>query len=497
MLIALAVFAALSLLAAVFSRGFLEADACTHYVYARFALHEHHYLTDVWGRPFCTAIYAMPAAMGGRLGVRVMSLALALATAVVTSRIARGQGYRRPVLALIFLLAQPILFLHSFSELTELPFAFLLALAFWAYQKRQWWALALLAGLMPTARPEGFGFVIMAAAALLLHRRWWWWSVLLAPLALWSFAGWVQSDMPQPWPTKILLWLPDHWPYAAESMYERGWLTHFLFTLPAVVGPFAFPAIFLGVWSSLHMRSNEPSIGWLRLFGSDHRLRCQWLIAVIPWMILVGHSLLYWRGKMASNGELRYMLVVSPFWALLAAAGWEWAFDRCQWPGAVAWAGGAALAPIVFNVVYRVVPIALKDDWGGAAPGAPRPRPPPPPRDYPLVMASHPGIYYFLDISPSDNSRTAYRDKRTIASAPPGILLIWDSTYGLYNSDSEMSIGVKDLLKAGWKPIRTFTDKSNQPADVSLINRLAAKVEDNKAATWYAFVSPRKRDGRP
>ena len=59
--IATAIFAALSLWMAAASPGFLEADACTHYQYARFALGETHYLVNVWGRPFVTALYAIPA----------------------------------------------------------------------------------------------------------------------------------------------------------------------------------------------------------------------------------------------------------------------------------------------------------------------------------------------------------------------------------------------------------------------------------------------------
>src|ERR1051325_3030413 len=204
-LIAMGMFAGLSLSAAVASRAFQEADACTHYLYARFALraNQHFLLTDVWGRPFCTAIYSIPALIGGRLGVRAMSMMLALSIAMISMRIAQKQGYRRPVLALIFVLAQPVLFLHSFSELTELPFAFLVALGFWAYQSKQWLAMALLAGLMPTARPEGFGFLLLGAAALLLHRKWFWLPVLMLPLAVWSVGGWTQFGMVQPWYVKI------------------------------------------------------------------------------------------------------------------------------------------------------------------------------------------------------------------------------------------------------------------------------------------------------
>ena len=190
LLLATIIFAALSLTAAVKSEGFLEADACTHYQYAKFALAEPHYLVNVWGRPFVTALYAVPATLAGRIGVRVTSMVCALLIAAIAWQIARDQKYRWPALAFIFTLAQPLLFLHSFSELTELPFAVLLALAFWAYRREQWLIMSILIGLTPTARPEGFGFLILAAVALVLHRRPWWILVLPIPLLIWDYAGW-------------------------------------------------------------------------------------------------------------------------------------------------------------------------------------------------------------------------------------------------------------------------------------------------------------------
>jgi hypothetical protein len=45
--VALLVFAGLSAYFAAASGGFLEADGCTHYLYARFALAEPHYFTNV------------------------------------------------------------------------------------------------------------------------------------------------------------------------------------------------------------------------------------------------------------------------------------------------------------------------------------------------------------------------------------------------------------------------------------------------------------------
>src|SRR3954449_6047301 len=77
-LIAAVVFSSLSIYESFRSPGFLEADSCTHYLYARFALREPHYLVNVWGRPLVTGLYAIPAHLAGRFGVHLTALALAL-----------------------------------------------------------------------------------------------------------------------------------------------------------------------------------------------------------------------------------------------------------------------------------------------------------------------------------------------------------------------------------------------------------------------------------
>src|SRR4051812_49785097 len=83
-LIATLIFTTLSLYVALASQGFLEADGCTHYLYSRYALIQPHYLINVWGRPVCTAVYALPAYFTGRIGVRITSLLIALAIANAT-----------------------------------------------------------------------------------------------------------------------------------------------------------------------------------------------------------------------------------------------------------------------------------------------------------------------------------------------------------------------------------------------------------------------------
>src|SRR3954471_24001192 len=76
-------FAALSTWCSVKSVGFLEADAMTHYMFARFSFREWSYFVNVWGRPLCTGVYAIPANLAGVHGVRAMSLAMAIAAGLV------------------------------------------------------------------------------------------------------------------------------------------------------------------------------------------------------------------------------------------------------------------------------------------------------------------------------------------------------------------------------------------------------------------------------
>ena len=287
--------------------GLSRSGLRVHYIYARASLQGReywHYLVNVWGRPVCTGLYALPALFFGRIGVRLTSLLLALLCACMAYLIARRQGHQRPALAFLFTIAQPLVFLHSFSELTELPFALLLAASFLAYQSRRWGLFALLIGFAPLSRPEGFGFVLLAAGALILHRRFRWLIFLIIPLIAWNHFGWVLYGKQVPW----WRWLISEWPYAETSLYKPGQWYHFLRAMPAVVGPFIFPMVGIGVWQIAKKC-------WHRCAETfrSHPLRVEMLIVAIPLMIFVGHSSLYVMGKMASSGELRYMMIVSPF----------------------------------------------------------------------------------------------------------------------------------------------------------------------------------------
>jgi hypothetical protein len=477
--VAIIIFSALSLAASVTSPGFLEADGCTHYLYARYALSEPHYLVNVWGRPLCTAIYCIPAVLAGRFGVRTMSLALALGCALVARAIARALDDRRPTMAAILTLAQPLVFLHSFSELTELPFALLLAAAFLAYVQRRFGLMTVLVAMGPLSRPEGFGFLILAAMALAAHRRWRWLPLLPIPLIVWDIAGWRIFGQPiypgfsehLPHLLQWIDWLPQNWPYAQKSAYLPGSLFHFIMLLPAVTSPLIFPAMCIGL-----IRTVVPGI---RSWTATHQQHCRLLTALIPLLILTVHSFLYWTGRMASSGELRYMLVVGPFWGILSARGWMWIFDRYRRNWAMPAAALVAFLPALVNRSYQVIPLVYSQDWIEARNVADWLKTTPLRQDYPRILAAHPGIFYFLGVSQTAHRSSAEWTKKTVDNPPPGTILIWDSVYGVYNADTGRSVPLKEIINAGWIPTHTLLARDKRDP-----------VSKKQVPDWRFFVSP-------
>jgi hypothetical protein len=440
-LVAIAVFATLSVLAAIYSQGFLTGDACTHYLYARYALQNPVYLVDVWGRPMVTAIDMLPAILAGRIGVRVTSLAMAIGCALLAWRWAAEQGMRRPVLALLFTLGQPWLFLHSFGEMTELPFAFFLGLTFWAYARRRWLAMACLAALLPLGRPEGFIFLAAAAIVLMREggRRWAYLLILALPLIAWDVAGWELGGRSGPW----WRWLAQTWPWSEQSSYGHGSLLAFVGQLPVIAGPFVLPATIVGMVVYLRSRSTDAE-----------QWRMRRVTALIPLAVLVGHSILYWLGKMASYGEARYLLITAPFWGVLSAAGWEWVFVKMRWHRPIAWAALAAMSPVLFNFIDPVVPVKADADWLGARRFADWYRSDRAVEErYPRLIATHTAVFYYLDIDPNDPNRTAPKSPKTFAHPPPGTMLVWDPRYGAHNADNRLVIDPAELTKWGWKEL--------------------------------------------
>ena len=472
------IFAVLSAYLAIASKGFMEADGITHYNARRFALTDPLHLVGVWSRPFCVALYMVPAHFGGLIGTRLTSLVLALITAWITCRVAQRQNYKYPELAATLLCCMPLWFVHSFSELTEIPFAMLLISAFYCYQRKWFAGMMLILTFAPLARPEGFGFLALGVLVTLLHRRWL--ALLIAPVGwvCWNVTGWLAYGMPTdlPW----YKWLSSNWPYSQVSAYGSGRITRFIEILPAVIGPITFPFMLGGIWligkvvlcrkALFPHPSDLPEGEGIDTESAEqsstsnfdrHRTICNALIIAIPLMILVGHSFLWFMGKMASNGEPRYMLVVAPFWALLAAKGWTAFFDRYQLKHIFLSTLICTIPPIAMNIYYPCFPIGMTvgDELAGKVAKYIHDNPELL-KHYPKIAGSHPRLSIELNLNPLDRVHGEVICKRTATKPPPGVLMIWDPVFSQFNSDDQMIVSRELLEQNGWILHEVITHKN-------------------------------------
>jgi hypothetical protein len=97
-------------------------------------------------------------------------------------------------------------------------------------------------------------------------------------------------------------------------------------------------------------------------------------------------------------------------------------------------------------------------------------------------MASHPGIFYFLNISQTQRGQTVEWTRANVEHAPPGTLMVWDAMYGVYNSDDKRVVPLDAILRAGWVPVpapAVTTATRERPSD------------------WHIFLSPLDSSNKP
>jgi hypothetical protein len=239
-------------------------------------------------------------------------------------------------------------------------------------------------------------------------------------------------------------------------VYGSGRILTFIQILPAVIGPIGFGFAIFGTATML--RHGRSGWGSLRCFFVSHRARCRTLAWSIPWGVLMVHSLLWVTGKMASNGEPRYLLIAAPFWAMLAGAGLERLSKQFSWKQPlIPIAVGAAL-PVIANLIYPCFPLGPQNDdrlaervagWLDEHPALRQ--------QYPRTFAWSPHLFFKLDVDKLNDRVAGQLTRSQVQTAPVGSLLVWDSVYSVFNSSYEYVVPRQLLIDAGWRPVWNYT----------------------------------------
>ena len=152
--IALVFMAVIGVLLIFLFPGSPEQDGDYHFLMARTAWVDRFYFVDVWGRPLFTTLFA-PAAWLGFIPARFFALAISVAAAWQTYRLACDLRMSRAWLVIPFLLGQQTFFELYSNLFTEPLFALILVVALRCHISGRIKSGMLVASLLPLARPEG------------------------------------------------------------------------------------------------------------------------------------------------------------------------------------------------------------------------------------------------------------------------------------------------------------------------------------------------------
>lgn len=290
--------------------GCPEQDTYYHFLIAR-AAWSAHYFVAVWSRPLFTTVFAFPDLLGFNAG-RFFAVAVGVATAWQTWRLALEMRLERAWLVIPLLLAQPVFFELFPDMLTEPLFGLVFVVAL-RWHLRGWVKRGmLLASLLPLARPEGvflgvlWGVWVLAGAAAdaTSHRPVFYKIARTIPstfllatgVAVWWLAALCVSGDP--------LYILHTWPATwRQDVYGRGNIFSYAGRMGEVVGLLAIPFL-IGLWQTL------PGRRWIPLTSSFL-------------MLFLLHSVFRVYGLFGEAGYPRYMVSVAAATAVITLQGWN------------------------------------------------------------------------------------------------------------------------------------------------------------------------------
>jgi hypothetical protein len=315
--------------------GSPEQDVDYHFLMARTAWIDHSYFVDVWGRPLFTTLFA-PVAVLGFGPARFFALAISVAAAWQTYRLACDLRMSRPWLVIPFLLSQPTFFELYSNLFTEPLFALVLTIALRCHISGRTKSGMLVASLLPLARPEGV-FVCL------------FWG-------LWILAGSEHREREETSGGQISACRPklqeatSGWPSTARIVNRWGsivilasgvtswWFVALLLTGDPLFILHNWPATWHtdmyghGTFLSYAERSQEFAgvilivpfiLGLLRGFRSRNLA----LITGVFLVLFLLHSIFLKYGLFGEAGFPRYMVSVAPAIAVLTLEGWNTIFS--------------------------------------------------------------------------------------------------------------------------------------------------------------------------
>ena len=458
-----------------FSDGFYQHDEAAHFLSMRRFWYDPNSILSNWAKPGFKLIYALPALLGHQAVIFFNALLSGL-TVYLTYKVAEELELNIPVLSIPLLALQPFFVQLAFRNYSEIISALLLTLAVLLHLKNRYLLTALVLTYLTLIRQEFYIFITLYGIYMLFKKQWIAFILLGIGPVIYNVWGWIS--------TGDMLYLINSVLSTGErysSAYPRQGFDHYFLMSNVIFGP----AVVLGVVYAVSL--------WVR-----KRVQPLWIVAIPFGLFFLMHALFNMQlieiGS-ATGGNLRYMIVIAPMGAILANQAFENAeflkresimktvvsvivvltglfmtyehnnimlLDQRDWIPLImmvllAGALWFATTPKVMilavsillglNLVLQVKPIQRSAEdkivnrvasWMEKTNALKRP-----------ILSNHTLLNYFLDRTkhefPVSNQSIT---QKTVANAPTGTLIIWDSHYSY-----------RPKLREGSLPYTFFTEK--------------------------------------
>ena len=151
------------------------------------------------------------------------------------------------------------------------------------------------------------------------------------------------------------------------------------------------------------------------------------------------------------------------------------------------------MVPGVVNWVYPFLPLKQSASWSEAEKFAAWYS-----RDdfhnrYPHVLCNHPGIYFYLNVSPWDRRAVVPWWPDAIDHPKAGVVLVWDRDFCMTNSDPRLVATLDRVKKAGWVEV----DSAEKLSDANHADVPKVQLKWDREDEWKIFVAPREGIDRP
>ncbi len=281
------------------SPGFYQQDEAAHFVSMMRFWDNPNFVLSNWAKPGYKVLYALPALLGNQF-VALVNCLVAAFCGFFAWKTASEKGFRYPLLAFVFLVAQPFWVALAFRNYSEIPSALLLIVGYYFHTQKKWLWAGLFISYIVTIRQEFYPIAAMYGLWHLYRKQWLGVAgMLVFPIAHHTW-GWLASGDSLYLFNQIL-----GNQEGLKDLYPRQGFDHYFLTSIVIFG---------GACVTLFVM-------WVTTTAIGKR-DWEWFV-LIPFVgYFLINCLINWQAHPigpSTGGNLRYMLFVSPLIALMAA----------------------------------------------------------------------------------------------------------------------------------------------------------------------------------